>query len=125
MFDKALTEQRYRDMAMRRLSARSMKDDAITAGVLPMPGRTPSIGVLYDATGFWICGIVGMVNRTLSVQIAATLGKRHDAALLDMRDVLSAPPFRCSRMCSRTHVLPSIRLFWSWTPQEKRSWSPR
>ena len=89
VFDKALTEQRYRDMAMRRLSARSMKDDAITAGVLPMPGRTPSIGVLYDATGFWICGIVGMVNRTLSVQIAATLGKRHDAALLDMRDVLT------------------------------------
>ncbi len=89
VFDKALTEQRYRDMAMRRLSARSMKDDAITAGVLPGPGRTPSIGVLYDATGFWISGIVGMVNRTLSVQIAATLGKRHDAALLDMRDVLT------------------------------------
>ena len=89
VFDKALTEQRYRDMAMRRLSARSMKDDAITTGVLPGPGRTPSIGVLYDATGFWISGIVGMVNRTLSVQIAATLGKRHDAALLDMRDMLT------------------------------------
>lgn len=89
VFDKALTERRFKDIAMDRLSARSMKDDAITAGVLPESGRVPSIGILYDATGFWINGIVGMVNRTLSVQIAATLGKRHDATLLDMRDVLT------------------------------------
>jgi hypothetical protein len=87
-FDKALTIRRFNDKAVETLSARPMSGDAITAGVLPKVGHVPSVGVLYDPTGYWTQGIVYMVNRTLAVQIAATLKKRHDAALLDMRDVI-------------------------------------
>lgn len=88
VFDKALTERRFRERATAALSARPMGADSITAGVLPKPGHVPSVGVLYDPTGYWQRGIVYMVNRTLAVQIAATLKKRHDAALLDIRDVI-------------------------------------
>ena len=89
VFDKALTERRFREKATAVLSARPMGDDAITSGVLPRAGHVPSVGVLYDPTGYWTSGIVGNVNRVLAVQIAATLGKRHDAALLDIREALT------------------------------------
>ena len=94
VFDKALTERRFKDIAMDRLSARSMNDDAITSGVLPGPGHVPSVGVLYDPTGYWTRGVVYMADRVLAVQIAATLRKRHDAALLDIREVIAkgVPP---------------------------------
>lgn len=88
VFDKALTERRFKERATAALSARPMGADSITAGVLPKQGHVPSVGVLYDPTGYWQRGIVYMVNRTLAVQIAATLKKRHDAALLDIRDVI-------------------------------------
>lgn len=89
VFDKSLTEKRFKDRATASLSARTMGDDAIAAGVLPKPGHVPSVGVLYDPTGYWQRGMVYMVNRTLAVQIAATLRKRHDAALLDIREVMT------------------------------------
>lgn len=88
-FDKALTARRFGDRATAFFAARPMGDDAITEGVLPKPDHVPSIGVLYDPTGYWTHGLVNMVNRTLAVQIAAMLKKRHDAALLDMRDVMA------------------------------------
>ncbi len=89
VFDKALTERRFKEKATAVLSARSMDDDAITSDVLPKAGHVPSVGVLYDPTGYWTRGLVYMVDRTLAVQIAATLKKRRDAALLDIRDVLA------------------------------------
>ena len=88
VFDKSLTLRRFNSRATQALSARSMGDDAITAGVLPEAGHVPSVGVLYDPTGYWTRGLVYMANRTLAVQIAATLRKRHDAALLDMREAV-------------------------------------
>ena len=89
VFDKALTERRFKEKATSLLSARPMGDDAITSGVLTRAGHVPSVGVLYDPTGYWASGIVGNANRVLAVQIAATLGKRHDAALVDIREVLT------------------------------------
>ena len=94
VFDKSLTERRFKENARTFLSARSMNDDAITSGVLPEPGHVPSVGVLYDPTGYWTRGVVYMADRVLAVQIAATLRKRHDAALLDIREVIAkgVPP---------------------------------
>lgn len=93
-FDKALSEGRFKERATAFFAKRPMADDAITAGVLPVPGHVPSVGVLYDPTGYWTHGLVYMCNRTLSVQIAATLKKQHDAGLLDVRDLLKngVPP---------------------------------
>lgn len=88
-FDRALTARRFSERATAFLSARPMRDDAIVEGLLPENGRMPKVGVLYDPTGYWARGIVHMANRVLAVQIATTLKKRHDVALLDLRDVLA------------------------------------
>ena len=89
VFDKALTEQHFKVKATSVLAARLMGEDAITSGVLPKIGHVPSVGVIYDPTGYWTRGLVYMADRALAVQIAATLKKRHDAALLDIRDILA------------------------------------
>ena len=88
VFDKALTGRRFKEKATAVLAARAMGDDAITSGVLPEPGHAPPVGVLYDPTGYWTRGLVYMADRALAVQIAGTLKKRHDAALLDIREVI-------------------------------------
>ena len=88
-FDRALTARRFSERATAFLLARPIGDDAIAEGLLPENGHVPKVGVLYDPTGYWARGIVHMADRVLAVQIATTLKKRHDAALLDLRDVLA------------------------------------
>lgn len=88
-FDRALTARRFSERATAFLSARPIGDDAIVEGLLPENGHVPKIGVLYDPTGYWARGIVHMADRVLAVQIATTLKKSHDAALVDLRDVIT------------------------------------
>lgn len=71
------------------LATRDMSIDALTKGLLAKEGSVPKIGVVYDPTGFWTRGVMLMVNRSLSAQICTTLKKKHDAALLDLREIVT------------------------------------
>lgn len=88
-FDVVTAEKRAQEATHCFLAQRSIRDDALTRGLVPERNEVPELGVIYDPTGSWTRGIVYTANRSFAAQICTTLKKRHSAGLLDIREIMT------------------------------------